>query len=509
MRWLPLTRLLLLTTLGCKADPDSRVDDDSVASTDTASTPELISPDTNGDGRVDILVLGTTESVDGGAAFGPFGVAEHLALILVGHADLDATVDVVPRDLYTSEPVTFGLGGRGDEYTVDHHRHSLLQYHHWPDDMEARHADLEGLGDRDWDHVVLLPDPAIVVTTPGVHALGVHRAAALVARGGATPHLLMGWRTDQTAATTETIAAVSRTIASGSDAGLTLVPAGLAWAALPDELRDASSVHPSPAGAYLAAAAVYTRITGTSAATSSYTVDDALAAAAMEATEAYDADNASVTAPVSPHSACDIADEVISWNHTGSSSENGILDALRQVFDLAPETLVQGVEPPITFNYGRANSNFEPDKRYQVDPERFRFSFGFPMQDHGNHGDLSMRYGLDRRDAGVLNDTDLGVARFMVTEGELPTARAVPIRTLFAELWALDPTRSAYRDAWHMHRDLDRATAGYMYTLLTGSCVLGPEPDDPASAAWTTWRAHKVGCDTAWTMSTLEAASPF
>ena len=41
------------------------------------------------------------------------------------------------------------------------------------------------------------------------------------------------------------------------------------------------------------------------------------------------------------------------------------------------------------------------------------------MQDHGNHGDTSMLYGLDRRDSGVLNDTDLGVARFMIEQGEL------------------------------------------------------------------------------------------
>ena len=76
-------------------------------------------------------------------------------------------------------------------------------------------------------------------------------------------------------------------------------------------------------------------------------------------------------------------------------------------------------------------------------------------------------------------------------------------------MWALDNERSAYRDAWHMHRDLDKAIAAYMYTLLTGSCALGEEPEDVASEAWTTWRAHKVGCDTAWTMSTLQDGSPF
>ena len=45
-----------------------------------------------------------------------------------------------------------------------------------------------------------------------------------------------------------------------------------------------------------------------------------------------------------------------------------------------------------------------------------------------------MRYGLDHRDSGTLNDTDLGVARFMIEQSELPHARAVPIRTLYAQL---------------------------------------------------------------------------
>jgi hypothetical protein len=117
-----------------------------------------------------------------------------------------------------------------------------------------------------------------------------------------------------------------------------------------------------------------------------------------------------------------------------------------------------------------------------------------------------MLYGLDRRDSGTMNDTDLGVARFMVEQSELPQARAVPIRTLFAQLREAIPEQSAFRDAWHMHSDLDKASGAFMYTILTGQCVLGDEPTDQASGAWRSWMAHKIGYETAWTLMHLEAA---
>ena len=210
-----------------------------------------------------------------------------------------------------------------------------------------------------------------------------------------------------------------------------------------------------------------------------------------------------------PFSRCDVADDIITYHHTGSSSENGILGGLNWVFDQAPETLENGNGAIGTFNYGRANSNFEANKRYQVNPEVYEYSFGFPMQDHGNHGNESMLYGLDKRDGGVMNDTDLGVARFMLQEAEVPFARAIPIRTLYAQMQEAYPEQSAYRDAWHMHRDLDKAIGAYMYTMLTSDCVLGEEPEDSTSAEWNTWSAHQIGCNTAWTVMNLEGATRF
>jgi hypothetical protein len=466
-------------------------------------------PDQNGDGSVNILVLGTNASIGGAEAFSPDRIAMELTNILAADGSSDRAVNVVAQDIHRSKPVTLGLGQNGAEYTYTHHSHSLAQYYYWPEDQGARWANLGGGGDVVWDYVVIGADPYMVATLPGYYALGVHKIAAKVAAGGAQPLLLMIWpKEDPTGTMVDAVEAVTYRTAAGAPVAVAVVPAGRAWQELPAGKQDEDGLHPTPNGAYLAAAALYAHITNQSAAATDYDYDDELAEAGLNAvTHAKGQGTTSQAAVVSsPFSSCAIDEEVISYNHTGSSSENGILGGLNWVFGQAPETLQNGGESLIDFNYGRANSNFEPHKRYQVDPERFAFSLGFPMQDNGNHGDESMLYGLDQRDSGTLNDTDLGVARFMLDHGELPQARAVPIRTLFAQMREVTPDQSAYRDAWHMHRDLDKASGAFIYTLLTGKCVLGAEPSELDSAEWRTWMAHKIGYQTAWTLMHLEAA---
>jgi hypothetical protein len=211
---------------------------------------------------------------------------------------------------------------------------------------------------------------------------------------------------------------------------------------------------------------------------------------------------------VSPFGTSDITDRVLNFNHTGTSSENGILRGLQWVLGKAQTNLVRGGEPPINFNYGRANTEFEPNKRYRIAPEEFEFSLGFPMQDHSNHGNTSMLYGLDKRRSDTENGTDLGVARKMARDSELPHARAIPIRTLFAQMKEEIPEQSAYADGWHMNHDLDRATGAFMYTLLTGHCALDAEPADRDSNEWRSWLAHKTGYETAWNLMHLSAIAP-
>jgi hypothetical protein len=503
----PFLFAALLCMASCSGPGNTSPDSGSPGSPATPGTPT--NPDTNGDGAVNILVLGTNASISGAAAFSPDQIATELNNILSDDGSNDVLVNVVAKDIHTSKPVTLGLGQNGADTTYTHHSHSLAQYYYWPEGRAARWANLSGEGDFVWDYVVIGADPYMVSTLPGYYALGVHKIAAKVAAGGAQPLLLMMWpKDDASDSLVDHFEAMTQRTAKGASVDLEVVPAGRAWQALDASQRDAANLHPTPNGAYLAAATIYAHIANQSAAVSGYDYDDELAKAGLNAVaNAGDSGNNSESAvPVSPFSSCDIDEEIISYNHTGSSSERGILGGLNWVFEQAPETLQNGGESPINFNYGRANSNFEANKRYQVDPARFGFSLGFPMQDNGNYGDESMLYGLDKRDSGTMNDTDLGVARFMVEQSELPHARAVPIRTLFAQMREAMPEQSAYRDAWHMHSDLDKATGAYIYTLLTGKCVLGGEPADQESANWRTWVAHKIGYETAWTLLHLEAA---
>ena len=491
---------------GCQTDKDSTSPED----TQSSFGSEYVSPDLNGDGSINILVLGTSASISGQKGFSPEPIAAELSSIFEGDPNITGEVSVLSEDIYTSQGVTFGLGQGGDEYTTNHYRHSLAQYYYWPEGSEERMANLSGDGEHRWDYVVIAADPSIVSTSPGYYALGAHKIASKVTEGGAQPLLLMMWD-EEDGALVDRFEEFTYRTADGAPVELQAAPAGLAWAALSEEQRDEATTHPSPNGAYLSAATLYAHMTQSSASGSEYEYDAGLAEVARDTVEQAlgEAHYSGELIFDSAFASCDITDKSLTYNHTGSSSENGILDGLNWVFDQATETLESGDDALITFNYGRANTNFESEKRYQIDPDRFLFSFGFPMQDHGNHGDESMLYGLDKRDGGVVNDTDLGVASYMTDQGELPYGRAIPIRTLFAQMHEVNPEQSAYRDSWHMHRDLDKAIAAYMYTMLTNKCALGEEPEDNTTTDWSTWRAHQLGCDTAWTVMYLDGNSPF
>ena len=499
-----------LSSLIFSACQFDKVNEDSDNTDDTIEL-EYVNPDLNGDNSLNILLLGTSMSVNGDAGFSPVQISTELQSILDGDSANTAEVNVISEDIYTSTPITIGLGGNGTEYTYTHYRHSLLQYYYWPDGLDSRMDLLLGNADYDWDYVVIGADPHIVSSTPGYHALGVEKIASKIVEGGAQPLLLMLWGSEHSGISTEHMEDLTYRISEGSGADISVIPTGLTWSSLSNGQRAPSSEHPTPNGAYLTAASIYAHITNTSAVNSDYQYDPELAEAA------FDTVMQNMERPAleeqwvveTPFSRCDVSDDNMTYHHTGSSSENGILGGLNWVFDQAPETLENGNGAIGTFNYGRANSNFEENKRYQVNPELFEYSFGFPMQDHGDHGDESMLYGLDKRDGGVVNDTDLGVARFMIQEAEFPFARAIPIRTLFAQMQEANPEQSAYRDVWHMHRDLDKAIGAYMYTMLTSNCVLGEEPSDVESAEWNTWNSHRIGCNTAWTLMNLEGASHF
>lgn len=468
--------------------------------------------DINKDGVLNILVLGSSKSIDSTtASFSPESTAQELEKILAADSNLSVSINVDSEDIYTSKQVATGVGQSGSANNLTYYRHSLMQYYYWPDGLESRKQNLSGNQGKNWDYVVIAADPYIVATTPGYYALGVDKIASKVAEGSAKPLLLMMWPKQAIeGASIDHFEEFTYRASEGAKAVVSTIPAGLLWNKLSAGQQSAGSGHLTTIGAYVAASSIYSHIFDESAADSVYEYNDAIATSAL-ATIKQEANKQHYTGSssfVSPFMACNVDDSQLNYNHTGSSSENGILGGLDWVIGKSDVSLVKNGPSPINFNYGRANTNFEANKRYKIDAEKFDFSMGFPIQDNSisGIGDTSMQYGLDRRSTLTKNDTDLGTASYMVQNDELPLARAVPIRTLLVQMKEAIPGQAAYRDSWHMHRDLDKAIGGCMYTLLTGDCAPGVEPSDTTSAAWKTWMSHKIGYETAWRLMYMESA---
>lgn len=468
--------------------------------------------DVNGDGELNILILGTSKSINNSAeAFAPDNIALELNKILSEDANNNATVYVEAEDIYQSKDISTALGSGGTAYDYTYYSHSLVQYYYWPEGLETRMDKLSGKGDKKWDYVVIAADPYLVSTLPGYYSLGVNKIASKVAEGGAKPLLMMMWPKENTSLSSiSQFEEFTYRTSEGAKVELETIPAGLAWQSLSNDKKDDSTEHPSPNGAYTAAASIFSQVYNKSASQSNYEYDGAIAETVLTTVKsaATDSHFSGIRTQVSPFLACDVSENQIHYNHTGTSTENGILGGLNWVFGKSERTLERDGPSPISFNYGRANTNFEANKRYKVDPSSFDFSFGFPMQDGSGTGDVSQLYGIDKRSSQSENGTDLGVALYMVRESEIPYARAVPIRTLLVQLKEMEILTSSYRDNWHLNRDLDKAAAGFMYTLLTGDCDLGEEPADKTSGEWKSWAAHKIGYETAWNLMYLDGKAP-
>lgn len=515
--YIPFFALLFLFN-ACSKDSVFSIEDEeeSIKEEDATSLPvnEKFNADINQDGTLNILLLGPSASINSGVATFSLGsVAEQLTAILSEDENVTTAINVTYEDTYKAKELTVGLGSDAtNQYQYTHYAHSLMQYYYWPEGQTERLSNLKGDGEKDWDYVIIAADPYIVSKTPGFYALGVNKIAAKVSEGNAKTLLLMLWPKDeQKTALISNFEEFTYRTAEGALTSLEVVPAGLAWQELASELKDTEAAHPTANGAYLTAATIYAQLYGQNPSSSSYTYNDALANSAFQSV------NVAKTAMHfsgeftynSPFQGGNVNSSIIRYNHTGTSSENGIIGGLNWVISKDDGIqLERDGAPTVHFNLGRANTNFEANKRYKVDASLFDYSIGFPMQDNSSTGNTTMLYGIDKRGGELENGTDLGVALYMIRENELPTARALPIRALYAQMKGLNIADSAYRDSWHMSRDLDRASGAYIYTLLTGKCALGVEPTDSSSEAWSSWRAHKLGYETAWTLRSLKGKVP-
>ena len=100
-----------LILIGCRIDnadnsiTESTDTSENTQSPDSSTNVDYVSPDFNEDGSINILVLGTNTSINGGSGFSPDQLSVELNNILNGDPNISGEVNVVSEDLHTSRPV--------------------------------------------------------------------------------------------------------------------------------------------------------------------------------------------------------------------------------------------------------------------------------------------------------------------------------------------------------------------------------------------------------------------
>ena len=313
-------------------------------------TKKLCNPDINEDGTLNILVIGTDKSIkDGAEAFSSAQITNELKSILSADTSISINVNVVAENIYKTKNISMGIAA-GQTRQLDYFSHSLVQYYYWPDGHNTRMDNLTGNNGVDWDVVVIGADPFIVSKIPGYYSLGVNKIAAKVIEGGALPLLLMTWAKDESLI--NHFEEFTYRAADGAKVQVETVPSGLAWKALPANKKDNATSHPTPNGAYLAAASIYSHIYGNSASSSDYSYDDEIADIAHETqvTELSQVHYVGKRSSISPYKSCEISDQTLIYNHGGTITEYGILDGLNWVVAEDQKILQFGSTPPIHFN---------------------------------------------------------------------------------------------------------------------------------------------------------------
>ena len=425
---------------------------------------------------------------------------------------------------------------------------NLLSWFYWPygdfkggafstvTGTEApRWANLRGEGGTAWDYVVLIEDPATIERYPGLHAVAVAKISGEVAKGNGQTVLLMPWPAAGSAASLEHYREVVYRV--GRSAGIPVAPAGLAWRAAGSPT---GATHPSPDGAFLAAATLYSRIFGQSASGSTYEFNDALADTAHATVQENQGAPQYTGTFDFPHPTRMLGDKRRFLRHSnrGTSTEN------RWRREFSPDSMLRvnvdgawtretynsdtpdddglgwpfsGSALPIAFNYGRHHSfsGDGPTKSYFTNPDFWQLGFGFAYQNTTD----------SVRARGLMGSRDFHVA-YLMGEGtvnptvpqtdpveradEIAGARLVPIHLFYSELQRHYPGQTFVPDGTHMNRAMDVAAATYMHTIYSGRAPIddlaaaGVHVPDPELNRF----AQMMGYEVAWMAGTLQARAP-
>lgn len=466
-------------------------------------------------------------------AFNPEAVADELRNILTNDVSVTEPVNVVFEEVYKSAVVATGIGGwTSPQFKCDvteYRCHSLAQYYMWPAGIDDRHDNLRGASGTAWDYVIITGDPYIMANFPGMYAEGVDLVATEVAGGTATPILLAQWPENSSSWSADDFNEIVYRVAACD--GYTVVPGGKAWDTLSPQ--DSDSAHPTPDGAYLAAACIYSELFSRSATNSAYSYDSDIADHALSVVQTNNGmvQYAGVYTNANAFQMKHDFSRHFDFNHTGSSTEDGFQNRLQPLLTqckvsytkYGAPTSIPADKRPINFNYGRGNSMFEAEKRYDGDNcnqgnNYYSRAYGFPMQDHSWSAETSMEYGMDWRwlEGGsnpYVNQfddgTDIGIANRILLRGEVPyDVRSIPIRLMLAKARQIKPGMSIQKDTWHFSDWIDNAADAFLYALQTGRCAIDDEPANQDSTDWNEWLGRKIGYETAWQISHLTTRAP-
>ncbi len=415
---------------------------------------------------------------------------------------------------------------------------NLFTWFHWPHDnggRAARWADLRGEGDAGWDYVVLIGDTYTIEATPGLYTLGVANVAEEVAKGSGKTVLLMPWPAPGSSSNLNHYKEV--VYRTGRTAGIPVAPAGLAWQAAgsPD-----GTTHPSNEGAYLAAATLFSRLFGRSAANASYNPHPSLADTAhTTVTDNQGAPQYSGKFEFNnPFKMLGDKRRHVYHSERGTSTER---DIRRWIHDwLLPELNVtrsfthktyhsntpdddgrgwpQEWPLPIAFNLGRhmASARDANTKSYFTNRAFWQLGFGFSYQFESSNAnyianittrDLDLAYLMKE---GTTSRTSYNLNEYDKAE-EIASARLIPLRVLWAIIDKEFPNENFMRDNTHISRALARAGGTFVYTLYSGRTPVEDELRPAGSAIENPELnnfAQRVGYETAWILGNVQARAP-
>lgn len=444
-----------------------------------------------------VLVLGGSQPYLGSReqAFPPSAVASNFAAILAGDSGVSQPVSMQWRDTFQTNATSVFCG------------RTLMSWFYWPD----RHTRTLNLLHAGWDYVVMMDDAYVASTFPEYHLEGVRAISEEVRKEGGRPVLVMMWSSGSTTLTNFEEMAYR----VGDGLGVPVAPAGLAWSHVSAGLKDYGP-RPTPCGAYVTAATLYSRLFNRTAKVSAYvpsglsiTNRDTLADTAFftvqtaAARSHYSGSYAGPTRLISPAN----NKRYLECADFNSSTESGIAAGWDSVMSLARVRWYRYTSSYQSFPTVGHAIDFCQSRFYnQAYLPRWTSYASFDYID--NHGENTMIYGLDRVMCPIPHPEQETGAADVTSSFRNQGEYFVPIRLLWSRVWTTHPEIPCQPDGHHMSGQLFQGVAAMMYTLLSGRCPVGAEPSNTNSVDWQNWFCRKTGYEIAWQLATLNSRVP-